>query len=83
MLKKIATKCSKRRRGGGGKGFLNVVKKTAELVSWGIPNMLELDSSIMRKCFANFCGRDSALVDSQSIFFSLADSQNRWPVSSF
>ena len=33
-------------------------------------NMLELDLSITWKRFAIFCGRDSALVDSQSIFFS-------------
>ena len=31
--------------------------------------MLELDLSIMWKRFAIFCGRDSALVDSQSSFF--------------
>ena len=32
-------------------------------------NMLELDLSITWKRFAIFCGRDSALVDSQSSFF--------------
>ena len=37
-FKKVLPNVQNRGRGGGVKGFLNNVKKTADLVKWGIPD---------------------------------------------